>query len=213
MSMSMSPPSPPRSAEPPRRPRNAALQRARASKDRLQDADDSVALSDESLMQAVGHFFGPEAAQLQRAVTSAAPSPAAAITPARVLLSTLHAQRRHEGTFEPIRGLLKKRGGGRRFTTWHWRFCLLHPHAIAVHGGIDRPGAIRSAVALKHVVNVCNASAAECGDRPFAFAVHCDDRSWVFCCMSAADHEAWVTRLKRACALTHGSGLSRALAI
>lgn len=210
-------------------PNVAALERARAatgSTKRRHEAANNLVLSGEDLTRAVRSFFGDDVARLHKeAVTTTSEeatdlaSPATdGSTPASkanaLLASTLMLRLQHEGEFQPMRGLLKKRGGGSRITTWHWRFCVLHPHAIAIHDGTDRPGPIRSAVPLKHVVQVSHASAAQSGDRPFAFAVHSSvGRAWVFCCMSSADLEAWVARLKRACALRTGMGLSRALAI
>ena len=207
---------------------------------RLEDADDTLELAGEDLTKAVTEFFGEDAAKLQQQVmsTSAAsevgPAGAAATVTtttasddgistqvttsavanhadAKQLMSAL-TEKMHKEAFEPMRGLLKKRGGGSRITTWHWRFCVLHPHAIAIHEGTDRPKQIRSVVPLKHIVQVCSATADESGDRPYAFAVHTSvGRSWVFCCMSQMDYDSWLNRLKTACALTHGAGLQRIL--
>ena len=118
-------------------------------------------------------------------------------------------------TFRPMRGLLKKRGGASRglgVTTWHWRFCVLHKHALAIHSGHDRPHELRSAVPLKHVLQVAPATAEQSGGRSFAFALHTSvGRSWVFCCMSETDLQEWIKALRAVCVLTHGAGLSNAL--
>ena len=104
------------------------------------------------------------------------------------LLATLARQMKEAETFQQMRGLLKKRGGAQhslplRGTTWHWRFCVLHPHALAIHDGSDRPKALRSAVPLKHVLTVVPATEEEAGGRTFAFALHTSlGRSWIFCC-------------------------------
>ena len=114
-----------------------------------------------------------------------------------------------------MRGLLKKRGGsslGMNITTWHWRFCVLHRHALAVHDGKDRPQALRSVVPMKHVLQIVPATVQESGGRTFAFAIHTSlGRTWTFCCMSEEDVHAWVTALRAVCTLTHGAGLTQVL--
>ena len=192
----------------------------------LDEADDKVALVGEDLSAAVETFFGSEAAQLQRqAMPTAALPPAqvgapapAADDAARTQLAASIARKMAEAEpeFAQVRGLLKKRGGAARglSVTWHWRFCVLHRHALAVHDGKDRPKELRSAVPLKHVLRVEAATAAECGERDFAFALRTDlegGRSWIFCCMGEDELQQWLRALRAACALTHGGGLASAL--
>ena len=119
--------------------------------------------------------------------------------------------------FHQMRGLLKKKGGASRSlpfhgTTWHWRYCVLHPHALAIHDGHSRPKALRSAVPLKHVFNVTAATHDESGGRQFAFTLHTSlGRDWVFCCMSEIDARNWLDALRAVCTLTHGAGLANVL--
>lgn len=129
------------------------------------------------------------------------------------LLSTLAARMEME-SYKQMRGLLKKRGGGGRTgrTTWHWRFCILHPHAVAIHDGTDSPKGLRSAVPLKHVVHVGQATAEESGGRAFAFTLRTSiGRDWVFCCMGQTDLDAWLACIRTCLTITHGRGLTNAL--
>ena len=95
-----------------------------------------------------------------------------------------------------MRGLLKKRGGGLRTgkATWHWRFCILHSHALAIHEGKDCPKALRSSVALKHVLRVEPATHEEAmGREEMAFSLHTTTgRTYVFCTMGEMDLSKWM---------------------
>jgi hypothetical protein len=194
---------------------------------RLDEADDQLALEGEQLTAAVGTFFGDSAAQMhaeiqqqaadtqapgsESAPTAVAANPASAPL-AKSLLTALEQRMQSETPDNSMRGLLKKRGGGAMLTTWHWRFCILHPHALAIHDGKDMPKALRSAVPLKHALEVRPATAEESGGREYAFALETSlGRTWVFCCMSQTDYDGWLARLRASITLTHGAGLSRAL--
>lgn len=210
----------------------SALARARAAKNRplaryknLADADDAISLEGSDLTAAVTEFLGARTAQLAEQAMAPASGSDPSIASARqelknVLLSTLSTQQPNSAA-QPmpqlLRGLLKKRGGASHHLpfhsiTWHWRFCVLHPHALAVHEGSDRPKALRSVVPLKHVLAVTPATIEESGGRSFGFALHTSlGRSWVFCCMGQADLDKWTSALHALCALTHASGISKAL--
>ena len=115
-----------------------------------------------------------------------------------------------------MRGLLKKKGGAMvsagMVTTWHWRYCVLHHHALAIHEGRSVPGNLRSALPLKHALRIDVATEKESGKRDFAFAIETDlGRAWTFCCMSQADLELWLRRLRECATRTHAAGLSNAL--
>lgn len=219
---------------------SAALARARATNSlsgrlrksstlrTLDEADDAIVLEPADLTEARQAFLGEElAAQLddsQAAIMRApdAPASAAALPPEALrarhelanTLSTWMGQA--ESGFTPMRGLLKKKGGAAHGlkVTWHWRFCILHRHGLAIHDGTDRPKGLRSAVPLKHVRRVEPPTADECGGRSAAFALRTDidgGRSWIFCCMGEVELQAWLAALHNACALTHGSGLANEL--
>jgi hypothetical protein len=99
----------------------------------------------------------------------------------------------------PMRGVLKKKGGGKRtaFQTWNWRYCVLHDHALVVHDGKDKPGAVRSSVPLKDVLLVRpEGTADESGGRPFAFCLQSIDRTWIFCAMSGSDMNTWIAKIQ-----------------
>ena len=192
----------------------------------LDEADAAVALTGPDLASAVGSFLGAEAQELHNAAAAdtgalerqegAGIDQVADASLRRLLAKLETATQEAEASFQPMRGLLKKRGGAARFSkvTWHWRFCVLHRHALAIHDGRDRPLGLRSAIPLKHVSHVDRATPDECGDRAFAFAVRTDldgGRAWIFCCMGEAELDEWLRCLHAACALTHGSGLSNAL--
>ena len=89
---------------------------------------------------------------------------------------------------------------------------MLHKHALAVHDGKDTAGALRSAVPLKLLMQVRMASEEESGGRPYSIALQsCIGRTWVFVCMSQADCDEWLKKLKAATLLTHGGALMREL--
>lgn len=213
--------------------RNAgALARARSANRTsrflsLDSADDKLALIGPDLETAVSEFFGDEASkhlgaaltqlQLQQQQQQQSSAPVAADVNARAaLLTTMNKELQGRESVMPMRGLLKKRGGAAvsagMVTTWHWRFCVLHNHALAIHDGHSRPKTLRSAIPLKHVLRIAPAADAESGKRPFAFTIETDlDRSWTFCAMSQGDFDTWLSRIRECTKLTHASGLSHAL--
>ena len=82
--------------------------------------------------------------------------------------------------------------------TWHWRFCVLHDHALVVHEGKDAPGPsqiVRSAIALKDVLSV-GPEFKENNGRPFCFSLLTEARTWVFCTMNEADCMQWISHIQ-----------------
>jgi hypothetical protein len=118
-------------------------------------------------------------------------------------------------SYRSMRGLLKKKGSGARLgvTTWHWRYCVLHSHALAVHEGKDRPKALRSSVPLAKVLRVELSTNDEAGGRSLAFSLHTAERTFVFCCLAEVDLRAWVEAIQenmmQAANLRERYGLSR----
>ena len=82
--------------------------------------------------------------------------------------------------------------------TWHWRFCVLHDHALVVHEGKDAPGPsaiVRSAIALKDVLSV-GPEFKENNGRQFCFSLLTEARTWVFCTMNEADCMQWISHIQ-----------------
>ena len=116
------------------------------------------------------------------------------------LRSNIHARMSSE-TYVPMQGPLKKRGGGSRVTTWHWRFCILHEHALSIYQAAEKATRLRSSLPLQSVMHIRPAERWECGGREFAFSLLTGGqplkggRTYVFCCSSAEEVTQWMTSL------------------